>query len=153
MITVYRLLRHRFATSPFDGQGSYLFGGRWSNPGTRVVYTSEHLSLAMLEYLAHLDPRNPPTDLVLAKATVPDTVSRVVYPLEDLPADWRSYPSPPSLAEIGSQFVSEGRAAILIVPSVLASPEVNLLLNPDHPDFPLISRPIIERFSYNERLI
>ncbi|WP_213807891.1 RES domain-containing protein [Granulicella sp. dw_53] len=153
MITVYRLLRHRFAGSAFDGQGSFLFGGRWSNPGTRIVYTAEHLSLAMLEYLAHLDPRDPPSDLVLAKATIPDTVSRIVYPLADLPSNWRSYPAPPSLAEVGTDFVSEGRAAILIVPSVLASPEVNLLLNPNHPDFSLISRPTIEPFSYNDRLI
>jgi RES domain-containing protein len=107
----------------------------------------------MLEYLVHLDPADPPTDLVLAKATIPDTVSRIVYPLADLPDDWRSYPAPPSLAKIGTDFVNEGRAAILIVPSVLAAPEVNLLLNPNHPDFSLISRPTIEPFSYNDRLI
>jgi RES domain-containing protein len=118
-----------------------------------MIYTSEHLSLAMLEYLAHLDSKNPPTDLVLAKATIPKTVSRIVYPHTDLPPDWRVHPAPPSLAAIGSDFIRESKAAILVVPSALAWPEVNWLINPDHPDFHLISRPAVEPFSYDHRLI
>ena len=61
---------------PFDGEGAYRYGGRWSSPGTRLVYTSEHQSLAMLEYFVHLDPEDAPDDLVLATADVPDNVSR-----------------------------------------------------------------------------
>ena len=63
---VYRVLRRAYARIPFDGEGAYRYGGRWSSPGVRLSYTSEHQSLAMLEYFVHLDKDDPPTDLVLA---------------------------------------------------------------------------------------
>jgi RES domain-containing protein len=67
LTTVYRLLRKPFAATPFDGEGSYRYGGRWSAPGTRIAYIAEHLSFAMLEYLVHLDPNQAPRDLMLAR--------------------------------------------------------------------------------------
>jgi hypothetical protein len=77
LTSVYRLLREPFSLTPFDDEGSFRYGGRWSRPGTRVVYTPEHLSLAMLEYLVHLDADQPPIDIMLAKADVPEDVSRI----------------------------------------------------------------------------
>jgi len=58
----------------FDGEGAYRFGGRWSSPGVRLAYAAEHLSLAIVEYFVHLDPEDPPRDLVVATADVPDGV-------------------------------------------------------------------------------
>ncbi len=71
MTRVFRVLRAAYARNPFDGEGAYRYGGRWSSPGTRLTYTSEHQSLAMLEYFVHLDPEDAPDDLVLAMADVP----------------------------------------------------------------------------------
>jgi RES domain-containing protein len=150
---VYRLLRQPFAATPFDGEGSYRFGGRWSHPGTRMVYTAEHLSLAMVEYLAHLDPDRPPTDLVLAKAEIPDDVSRLSCTADELPPDWRRYPAPEVLADLGSDFVKDEKAAIMIVPSVLATVENNWLFNPAHPDFRRIKVLDTEPFQYDPRLL
>ena len=90
------MLRAAYARAPFDGEGAYRYGGRWSSPGTRLVYTSEHQSLAMLEYFVHLDPEDAPDDLVLATADVPDNLSREQdFRLRELPADWRETPAPP----------------------------------------------------------
>jgi RES domain-containing protein len=118
-----------------------------------MVYTSEHLSLAMIEYLAHLDPDRPPADLRLAQAEIPDDVSRIRYKAEDLPSDWRRYPAPEQLASLGSEFVAEGKSAILMVPSVLATVEYNWLLNPAHPDFHRIKVLPAEPFHYDTRLV
>lgn len=117
-----------------------------------MVYTAEHLSLAMIEYLAHLDPDRPPTDLVLAQAEIPDDVSRIRYKVGDLPSDWRNYPPPETLASLGSDFVREGQAAIMIVPSALATVENNWLLNPAHPDFRRIKVLGTQPFQYDLRL-
>ena len=76
MIQFYRVLRKAYAHAPFDGEGAYRYGGRWSSPGTRLSYASEHQSLAMLEYFVHLDQDDPPSDLVLAAADVPKDVDR-----------------------------------------------------------------------------
>jgi RES domain-containing protein len=149
---VYRLLRRPYAKKAFDGEGAYRFGGRWSSPGTRIVYTSEHLSLAMLEYFVHLDPDDPPKDLMLVTAEIPDNVSRVTMAREHLPKDWRRSPAPSKLSAIGDDFVRSGRATVLVLPSVLAPTETNWLINPAHPGFRQVKVNPAERFVYDARL-
>lgn len=117
-----------------------------------MVYMAENLSLAILEYLVHLDPDNPPTDLVLAQAEVPDDLPRIRRDEASLPKDWRRSLAPEELAEIGRQFVDEAQAAILIVPSALAPSDHNWLLNPAHPDFRKIRLLEPIPFSWDQRL-
>jgi RES domain-containing protein len=148
---VYRILRKRYAKTPFDGEGAYRYGGRWSSPGIRLAYASEHLSLAMIEYFVHLDRDDPPPDLVVAAADVPDDVSRVSVSAGSLPATWRQTPAPVELASIGDRFARRRREAILVVPSALAPDESNWLLNPDHPDFRRVRIHAPEPFAYDAR--
>jgi RES domain-containing protein len=150
---LYRLLRKPFAAAPFDGEGSYRYGGRWSAPGTRIAYTAEHLSLAMIEYLVHLDPNHPPADLMLARARVPDDLPKLQLREDELPSGWKNYPAPESLALIGDKFVRNGEAAVLILPSALVPTENNWLLNPDHPHFQKIELDRTEPFHYDPRLL
>lgn len=135
MSRVYRVLRKKYARSPFDGEGGYRYGGRWSSPGIGLSYTSEHQSLALLEYFVHLDKDDPPADLVLAVAEVPGNVSRERVEVSHLPSNWRDPAAPPELARIGDEFVQRREHCLLLVPSVLAPNENNCLINPDHPEF------------------
>ncbi len=151
MTSVYRILRKAYARKPFDGEGAYRFGGRWSSAGVRLAYTAEHLSLAIIEYFVHIDADDPPKDLVVVNAKIPDTVSRVTVPVGGLPRNWRAIPPPPELAEIGDDFVRRGQAAILIVPSALAPTESNWLINPRHPSFRKIRLNVPEPFQYDPR--
>lgn len=107
----------------------------------------------MLEYLAHIDPANPPTDLVIAVAELPDAVKTIRFSVAQLEPDWTRYPAPAHLGSIGDEFVSLGQAAALLVPSVLAPTENNWLLNPKHPDFGRIQRRAINPFVFDPRLI
>ena len=151
MTRVYRILRKPYAKKPLDGEGAYRFGGRWSSVGTRLAYTAEHLSLAMVEYFIHMDPDDPPKDLVVVTAEVPESVSRTSIVPKRLPENWRQSPSPPELAEIGDRFVRDRRAALLIVPSALAPAESNWLINPNHPEFSTIRLRSVEAFEYDLR--
>ena len=153
MKTVYRLLRKKYAESAFDGEGSFQFGARWSSPGTRLAYTAEHLSLAMVEYLAHMSADDPPADLVLARAEIPDDFSRIEMTAQDLPKNWRSYPAPENLQAIGNRFAHEAKAALLIVPSVLAVTDNNWVLNPSHPEFNQVKILATAPFDYDPRLL
>lgn len=117
----------------------------------RLAYTAEHLSLAIIEYFVHIDPDDPPGDLVLARAEVPDSISRVSVPIARLPGNWRATPPPPELAEIGDDFVRRRRSAILIVPSALAPTESNWLINPRHPEFRKNGARRPEPFHYDPR--
>ena len=146
------MVRKRYARTPFDGEGAYRYGGRWSSPGIRLSYTSEHQSLAMLEYFVHLDKDDPPTDLVLAIAEFPDDVSRERVGVGDLPANWQDAAAPPELAHFGDEFAQRCEHCILIVPSVLAPSESNCLVNPAHPDYRRIAVLDLEPLRYDPRL-
>ena len=151
MTRVYRILRRPYSKRPLDGEGAYRFGGRWSSAGTRLAYTSEHLSLAIIEYFVHIDADDPPNDLVVVTAEVPDGVSRAALSPKQLPSNWRGTPAPPELAAIGDGFVRDRRRAVLIVPSALAPAESNWLINPQHTDFPKIRVHPAKGFRYDPR--
>lgn len=140
MSCVYRVLRKKYAHTPFDGEGAYRYGGRWSSPGVRLSYTSEHESLALLEYFVHLDKDDPPADLILAVADIPDDLSRNQVDLKELPA------------QIGDEFVRRQGHCLLLVPSVLAPNEHNCLINPAHPEFKRIAMLENQSVAYDPRM-
>lgn len=146
------MLRKPYARTPFDGEGSYQYGGRWSSPGTRLSYASEHQSLAMLEYFVHLEASDAPPDLVLASADIPDDLSRQQIEVGTLPANWRETPAPAELARLGDEFVLTGKDCILIVPSALVPNENNWLVNPLHEEFQKIKIRETEPLTYDSRL-
>jgi RES domain-containing protein len=148
---VFRILRKPYSRKLLDGEGAYLFGGRWSSPGTRLAYTAAHLSLAMIEYFIHIDPDDPPKDLVVITAEIPSRVSRISISPKQLPSTWRQSSAPPELASTGDRFASNARAAILIVPSALAPAESNWIINPRHPEFSKIRLRSVEPFDYDRR--
>ena len=152
MTLVFRVLRAAYAHTPFDGEGAYRYGGRWSSPGTRLAYASEHQSLAMLEYFVHLDPEDSPDDLVLAVAEVPAKVSGERVAISELPANWRETPAPSELAQIGDNFVKRAENCVLLVPSALAASENNWLINPQHPEFRQIVLHSAEPLHYDPRM-
>jgi RES domain-containing protein len=120
--------------------------------GTRLTYTSEHQSLAMLEYFVHLDPEDAPEDLVLATADVPDSVSREEIRAREMPTRWRETPAPPELAQIGDDFVKKAETCLLLVPSALAVNENNWLINPRHAEFRQIVLNMPEPLRYDPRM-
>jgi RES domain-containing protein len=152
LIRVFRVLRAAYARTPFDGEGAYRYGGRWSSPGTRLAYSSEHQSLAMLEYFVHLDPEDAPDDLVLATVDIPDGVSREKIKTKDLPTNWRETPAPPELAEIGDEFLKKAENCLLLVPSALAVNENNWLMNPQHVEFKQVVVNPTEPLRYDPRM-
>ena len=152
MRRVYRVLRKSYAGAPLDGEGAYRYGGRWSSPGTRLSYTSEHQSLAMLEYFVHLNADDAPADLVLVTAEIPNDLPHQRVAPDELPSHWRRSPAPAELARIGDEFVRRAERCVLIVPSALAPHENNWLLNPQHVAFRKVKVSGLEALSYDPRM-
>jgi RES domain-containing protein len=147
----WRIVKKSHVAAAFDGEGAWLYGGRWNSRRTRIVYTSATLSLAALETLVHL---NPP--VILEYAAIPvefDDALVQAIALADLPADWTAEPPAPSTKAIGDRWVKEARSAVLEVPSAIVQAEFNCLLNLAHPDFKAIAigQPI--PFSFDPRLL
>ncbi|MGE5345698.1 MAG: RES family NAD+ phosphorylase [Acidithiobacillales bacterium] len=147
---VWRICRRRFAA--FDGEGARIAGGRWNRIGTAVVYTSATLSLAALEYFVNVEASAAPDDLVSIFADIPEDVPTASVEVRDLPRDWRRYPAPDSLRDIGTAWVTRGREAVLSVPSAVVPSERNYLINPSHPAFGRIRIGSPQPFSLDLRL-
>ena len=118
-----------------------------------MVYTSSTLSLAALEYLAHVDPEDVPDDLVAIELRLAAESFIEVRIIADVPADWRTPVAPVSCQRIGDEWVAGGRSVGLLVPSVLIPDETNLLLNPRHAEMASVEVVRVERFVFDVRLI
>ena len=150
--SAWRITSPRYAASAFDGEGARRYGGRWNHPGTGLVYCSSTLSLAALEYFVHLDPSLAPSDLVAIHAEIPGGLDIEFLETAALPADWRAYPAPERLRDLGTGWVRSGRTVILSVPSSVITHERNLLVNPAHPELARIRVGPPEPFSFDPRM-
>lgn len=149
---VWRLTSERHARHAFDGEGSRRYGGRFNHPGDAVVYCSASLSLAALELLVHLEPSHVPHDRVAIPATIPPNVPLRELTLDELPGNWREYPAPEELKDLGSAWIRAGETAVLVVPSAIVPMERNVLLNPNHPDMGRVEMGAPEPFAFDPRL-
>jgi RES domain-containing protein len=125
-----------------------------------MAYTSTTLSLAMAEFLSHVeasdfDPDTPPA-LFYLTATIPDHSERTLADLGvDLPSDWDQTPAPDDCAAIGDEWIRSGASVALVVPSVhvpIATPERNVLINPRHADFSSVTA-ALDDFTFDRRLL
>jgi len=147
-LRAWRLTRQPHAD--LSGEGARAYGGRWNSPGTALVYASERLSLAILEVLVHTDPDLLPDDYVEVELEIPDRVSRQELRVDDLAEGWRT--NVDLTRARGDAWIRSAASAVLIVPSVLAPAEHNLLINPDHPDAAAVHRASLRPFRFDERL-
>ena len=85
---LWRIYRRPYAAAAASGEGTRLYGGRWSSRGVRVVYASTSLALAAVETFVNLEPNLRPADLVSIEGTIPDAVEVSRLDVTALPARW-----------------------------------------------------------------
>ena len=152
---IWRTCQDKYKNTAFDGVEASLFGGRWNSPGLKMVYTSECLSLAVLEVFVHLELANKIKPFVCIGAEITDDIAVETMDLDNiiqLSPNGRTYPAPSILAEYGDRWLNEKRTAVLVVPSAVVPQENNYLLNPEHPDFEKITITTPEPFSFDSRM-
>jgi len=149
---VFRLVKARHAGTALDGEGARLAGGRWNSPGMPVVYCASSLSLAVLELLAHVDPGDLPEDLVAIGIEIPDALAMRRLGVRDLPADWRQDTGKAALRALAADWLRARAEAVLVVPSVIVPAELNVLVDPRHPDAAGIRAVAREPFRLDPRL-
>jgi RES domain-containing protein len=71
---------------------------------------------------------------------------------KSLPIDWRDYPPPRELRQIGNAWFASGRTVVLGVPSAIVPEETNYLLNPQHKGFKKIRVSAPRPFAFDPRL-
>lgn len=134
MIPVFRLLKSKWASQAFDGEGAKRYGGRWNSKGRACVYCAGSESLALLEVLAHMNDPTAARHYSLFELALPE--EDVLYASSaGLPHNWREEPAPFDTSEFGDQWLASRQSLALAVPSVIVPREWNYLLNLDHPRY------------------
>jgi RES domain-containing protein len=148
VILLYRLSSAKFPVN--SGGGAAAFGGRWNPVGTPVIYASQTASLAALEVLVHYSVL--PRDFVLTEIQVPENLAIVRWEARTLPGGWDGEVVNSETQNLGAQWVHEGRAALLSVPSSIIPRERNFVINPAHPAFRRIKFLPSAPFAFDPRL-
>lgn len=136
-----------------SGTGARIFGGRWNHAGYPVVYASGSRSLAVLEFLVHVPMALAPDKLSIVEINIQEHVERESITGNQLPANWRDYPAPEQLANIGTNWIKSKSSLLLDIPSAVVDKEINTLINPLHADIKFVNLVTIDKFSFDSRLL
>lgn len=119
----------------FDARGSVRAPGRWNDADSPVIYAADTYSGAMLEKLAHGNGELPANQHFIEIA-LPAGISYEVVTKDSLPG-WESADCTVP-KQFGSEWVHQKRSLALFVPSYVARMEENVLINPAHPELPML---------------
>src|SRR5580698_5960287 len=107
---VYRCTLRRWA-SDLTGTGAFLYGGRWNDPGTYLIYTAENNVLAAFEVALRVPLDHISKNYIMALIEIPDEIAPVNPPL---PSQW--YINRNITVPIGENFVKERKSLLMKVP-------------------------------------
>lgn len=152
-MVLWRLSGRRHANA-FDGGYGLLFDGRWNSIGHAVTYCATSPSLCVLEKLVHIEDPALLPELIMIAYEGPRTLGIQTIALADLPSDWRRREGVTQAR--GDEWHRACSTPLLQVPSVivplLGCPDVNVVINHNHPDAAEIRVRTIEAFVLDPRL-
>ena len=146
---VYRISNAAYSDD-ISGIGAKINGSRWSSKGIQVLYTSQQISLAVLEMLVNTNFKDYTIALDLMYISFPDTEPITEIDLRHLKTNWKDdfgY-----TRYIGDEFFNQKESLILKVPSAVIQEEYNFIINPLHKDFNKIKIIKTKSFWPDERL-
>ena len=116
----------------WSAEGARRSSGRWHEYGAEVIYAAEHYSTALLEMLARWNRRMPPNQHFV-EAAIPAGASYEVVTADILPECFLA--GEDVARRFGNAWYREQRSVILVVPSVVARMERNVMINTRHPEY------------------
>ncbi|MEM7110290.1 MAG: RES domain-containing protein [Bacteroidota bacterium] len=146
---LYRINSCKYSKD-LSGTGGLYAPGRWHYQGTRIIYFSEHISLAKLEILANSTFLSK--KMCLITVHVEDTILVETLSQNELPENWASYPHPDELKQITKLWIEKSSSVLLKVSSAQSSAEFNYLFNPVHRDVAQIRLLSCEEITFDNRL-
>ena len=133
----------------WDDGGARRTEGRWHRSGSGVIYASLSYSTAMLEKLVHYSGVLPNGQHFI-EITIPQGTSYEVFSEAHRPG-WADRDGKVARA-FGEDWLGATRSAVLIVPSVVARMERNIIFNTAHREFPKITTGLETPVWWDDRL-
>jgi RES domain-containing protein len=149
VVTAFRIGDPDGAYPIFDATGSRLAPGRWNIAASPMIYASQHYSTAMLEKLVRSSGELPPNQHFI-EITIPSGVTYEMLNPAHLPG-WDDISREASRA-YGDAWQTSLRSLLLLVPSVVARMELNVLINPEHAEFSRITHSLHQPVWWDRRL-
>jgi len=143
-----------YEADDLSGTGARITGGRWNDTGVAMVYCSTSRALACLETVVHLNAGGLPLNRYLVEIAIPDSVWKAaqIETASSLAVGWDAEPYGRVSIAFGSAWIATKSSALLFVPSVIVPEEVNVLINPTHPDAAGIKARKMRKWLYDSRL-
>ncbi len=133
-MVVYRVANVKYKEATLSGIGAEKVGGRWNEVGTRAVYCSQNISLALLAYYVHSkNSASLPTKILVAKIQFPDAFE--IDELKQLPKGWHQFPYSLASTQTFTALAKSRDFFALKVPSAIVPLEFNFVLNPLYTNF------------------
>ena len=148
-MTVYRLATWKYAND-ISGEGSAIFGGRWNPISLKALYTSQSISLCILEILARTQLNMHPAGYQLITIEFPGSDITIIKPGE-LKAGWKQHIE--YTQWIGEEFLKNNSSLVLQVPSAIVEKESNFLLNPLYKNYKQVKILNTEPLDLDQRLM
>ena len=145
---VYRLTTGKYAND-ISGTGSKIYGGRWNPPGVAALYTSQYISLSILEILVRASKFTSPSSYTLLSIEIP-AIGIYELQLNKIKKEWQNDLN--YTQQIGEDFMHENQSLCIKVPSAIVPQENNFLLNPLHSEFKKIKIISSELLQLDKRL-
>ncbi len=146
---IYRLAVEQYAND-LSGTGSKLLGGRWNSINIPMLYTTQNISLAVLEIIVNTERIHIPKSYMLLKMNISDDLDLNTISNEKLKKNWKD--DFEYTRFMGNEFIKQNKALILKVPSAVVNQEFNYLFNPLHKDFKKLKLLAINKFAFDKRL-
>ncbi|MEO5649901.1 MAG: RES family NAD+ phosphorylase [Ginsengibacter sp.] len=147
---VYRITNEIYKTD-LSGNGAALAGSRWNSRGVRLLYTSQFISLCILESLVHLKRQYIPASQYLLHIKIPGDKNILEITADKIRKDWHREID--YTQWMGDHFIQNKQSLVLKVPSAIVPQESNFLLNPFHDDFKKVTIISAELLELDKRLM
>jgi RES domain-containing protein len=148
-MTAYRIGDPSGLHPIYSPEGARRVAGRWHSKGQLVIYAAQFYSTALLEKLVHYSGALPKGQCYI-EITIPAGVTYECVTADSL-SGW-DHENGNVARKFGSTWLETGRSAILIVPSVVARMENNVLINPAHPDAARMTHSLEKPVRWDKRL-
>lgn len=132
------------------GMGAFKWGGRWNSLGMACLYTSQHISLAILEKLVHAQQIKDMKDVALMtfKILAPEKLYQI--DTQKLSRNWQTdfkYSQ-----WLGTQILWHKDFIGFIAPSIIVPTEWNIILKPNLAEKDGLKLVDSSLFEFDERL-
>lgn len=148
-MTIYRLSIEQYKDD-ISGTGAKLYGGRWNTAGIPVLYSTENISLSVLEILVRTNINLIPLHYYLLKIELPDNAAINTINKNKLKKEWKTDIG--YTQWIGNEFLKSNKSLVLKIPSAIVDEEHNFIINTEHIEFKKMKITSSKKFSFDKRL-